>query len=112
MSSPKPIEQRLAALLNGQGYALRLKTKNETEPVSWGQWLGVPVPGYIEINGPWPVREVEWVEVNPVVTTFQGRLIPPQVADHTADLTRQLKSASLSFSVTNDGYLRILLSPR
>lgn len=104
-----PIEQRLVALLNGHDYALRLKLKDYPEPESWGHYIIAPVPGYLEINGPWPVRHVEWVEVNPVVTTSRGRLIPPQVDDYTGLLTRQLAQAGLSFIITDDGYIRIFL---
>jgi hypothetical protein len=102
-----PIEQRLEAILSGPGYALRLKTKADPEPERWGEWLGVPVPGYVEITGPWPVRKVEWIEVNPVVVTQLGRLVPPRVTDYTLPLTQQLTEAGLPFVVTAEGYLRI-----
>lgn len=104
-----PIEQRLIAILNGHDYALRLKPKDHPEPESWGHYLIAPVPGYIEINGPWAVRHVEWVEVNPVVTTSRGRLVPPLVDDCTGLLRQQLTQAGLSFIVTDDGYIRIFL---
>ena len=108
MKHPQPIVQ-LAALLNGHDYALRLKPKDYPEPESWGHWLGVLVPVYLEISGPWPARKVEWVEVNPIVTTSRGRLVPPRVDDYTDLLRRQLTAAGFSFVVTDDGYLRIFL---
>lgn len=105
---PKPpIEQLLDTILTNHGSAYRFKAKAEAAPYEWCSWLCVPVPGYLEIGGPLPVRHIEWVEVNPVVTTSRGRLVPPQVDDYTDLLKGQLTAAGLSFIVTDDGYIRV-----
>lgn len=112
MAVKTPIEQLLTAILNGHGYALRLKTKVDPEPERWGNYLIAPVPGYLEISGPWPVREVEWIEVNPVIVTQLGQLVKPRATDHTAELTQQLTAAGLPFTLTDDGYVRVFLHRR
>jgi hypothetical protein len=101
------VEQRLAAIVNGRDYALRLKPWAYPEPEDRGLGLGIPVPGYLEINGPW--RDIEWLEVNPVATTHLGRQLSRRVEDHTAELTPQLAAAGLRYELVN-GLVRVSLT--
>ena len=60
---------------------------NERTPSKWGWFLG-PVPGYVESSayGPVPTRDIEWVELDPIEQRHIGRLVPPRIIDHTAEL--------------------------
>ena len=47
----------------------RLKLCANDEVSGLSSWITVPVEGYIESSstGPYPLREVQWVELNPFV---------------------------------------------
>ena len=68
----------------------RAKFKQDDTPSKWG-WFLVPVPGYVESSayGPVPTREVEWIELDPIEQRHIGRLVPPQIIDHTPALLQQ-----------------------
>ena len=51
----------------------------------------LPVRGYIEVIGPWPFREVEWLEINPIVMEHIGRLIKPKQHNYLNDIVTLLK---------------------
>ena len=66
----------------------RLKLRGEGEPEPWGDWMISPTPAYLEEAGcgPWPWREVEWVEVEPsaidvasVAEAFAGAGLPVEI---------------------------------
>lgn len=60
--------QVVADLVHRLGGRSRLKLLSASEPEPWGNWLIAPADGYLEspVCGPWPWREVEWIEVEPV----------------------------------------------
>nr|GFC50873.1 hypothetical protein [Tanacetum cinerariifolium] len=63
----------------------------------WG-WFIVPTPSYVESSayGPVPMREVEWVEIDPIEQRHIGRLVPPLIIDHTLALIQQLAGQGIS----------------
>ncbi|GGF05969.1 DUF6678 family protein [Hymenobacter cavernae] len=95
--------------IDGLGCQFRLKLSADLEPESWGQMLISPVDNYVEINGPWPLREVEWIEVNPIVKKHIGRLVKPQVIDYTSRIATRLNEQCVSFSI-EDGMIRVPIS--
>lgn len=87
----------------------RAKFKQNEIPSKWG-WFLVPVPGYVESSayGPVPTREVEWVELDPIEQRHIGRLVPPQILDHTPALLHQLAAYGISSQLV-EGRIRITL---
>ena len=87
----------------------RTKFRDEPTPSRWG-WFLVPVQGYVESSayGPLPVREVEWVEIDPIEQRHIGRLVPPKIIDHTAELLQQLAVHGVPAQVV-EGRIRINL---
>lgn len=68
----------LIALVQEIECEARIKLKNHSEPENWS-WVIEPVAGYIESGGgPWSFRDVEWIEINPVVIEHIGRLVAPK----------------------------------
>ncbi|GAA4507672.1 hypothetical protein GCM10023172_38640 [Hymenobacter ginsengisoli] len=87
----------------------RIKIKGRLDASSWS-WIIIPVPSYIELGsvGPWPVRDVEWVEINPVTMEHTGRLIPPKRIDNIAQIEEGLRQANIDYT-TLDGIVHIPL---
>jgi hypothetical protein len=45
----------------------RFKVRGEAQPEPWAKWIIARVPGYLEFpeSGPYPLREIEWAELEP-----------------------------------------------
>jgi hypothetical protein len=100
--------EKIAVLSNKLHCQARLKLKRNDLPEAWGSGIGFPVRTYIEIIGPWPFREVDWVEINPVVTEHIGRLVAPKRWNHPEQLITLLEAEHVSYSLV-DGMIRIPL---
>jgi len=85
----------------------RLKLLADLEPEPWGCMLISPVDNYVEINGPWPLREVEWIEIHPIVEQYIGRLVKPRLINYTDMIVTRLSERGVDFSI-EDGMIRVL----
>ena len=99
--------KKVVALVNSLGCKPRVKLKHTDLPEAWGN-MGVvlPVRGYIEVIGPWPFREVEWLEINPIVMEHIGRLIKPKQHNYLNDIVTLLQLEGVPYSVI-EGMLRV-----
>ena len=88
---------------------VRIKLKAEELPEGWAGGIGLPVRGYIELHGPWPFREVEWLEINPIVIEHIGRLVKPRQHNYLENIMAHLKSEGISHSI-DEGMIRIPFS--
>ena len=57
----------LAEVAGRIGWAFRMKLRSEPEPAPWCPWIIEPVAAYLETgdDGPYPARELEWVDIEP-----------------------------------------------
>lgn len=95
--------EKIAALSNQLKCQPRLKLKHDDTPEAWGNmgiWL--PVKGYIELNGPWPFREVEWLEINPIVMERIGRLVAPKQWNHLEQIVSLLQVECVEYRIVDD----------
>ncbi|MCB2409567.1 DUF6678 family protein [Hymenobacter lucidus] len=76
---------------------LKLFAADEVSP--WASWFTVPVENYVEASttGPYPLREVEWVEVNPFVVKTRGRLIMPHMLSYEQQIVDALEAGAIEF---------------
>lgn len=86
----------------------RIKPVHEPDPGEWFRWLIIPVEGYLETGstGPVPVRDVEWVDVDPVEIVEQGRLIPTRYVDRSDAIVRALRETGAAIEIV-DGLVRV-----
>ncbi|MBD2724551.1 DUF6678 family protein [Hymenobacter armeniacus] len=99
--------EKIAALLNQLKCQPRLKLKHDNTPEAWSNMgIGLPVRGYIELNGPWPFREVEWLEINPIVMERVGRLVAPKQWSHLEQIASFLQLEGVEYKII-DGMVRI-----
>ena len=87
---------------------VRLLIRHAAVPSEWSAWVSEPSRSYIETftTGPWRTAEVEWLEINPVATTYVGRLVPDRQTDHRAALEAGLTAAGLAWESAGP-YLRV-----
>jgi hypothetical protein len=98
--------ERIASLSNKLHCQARLKRKLNDLPDSWGNGIGLPVRTYIEINGPWPFRELDWLEINPVVMEHIGRLVAPKRHNYLNDIIELLNSEEIPYLII-EGMVRV-----
>ncbi|RYY92959.1 MAG: hypothetical protein EOO11_20520 [Chitinophagaceae bacterium] len=77
----------------------------------WDRWLIVPTPSYVETgtSGPLPVRQLQWIDVDPVEQRWVGRVAGSGSFDHSAELHALLARLHLRYRLV-DGFFRIQLS--
>ena len=93
---------RFMHAIKKQPYTYRLKIKNKLLNAPWSNWLCHPSDNYIEaeIQGPYPLNDIEWIEINPVEKRKEGKLIPEKEFDHSAAIMRLLEDLSFPFMIT------------
>jgi len=103
-------EELVNSLTNTYRIRTRAKLQEEALPSPWSTWFMLPVPGYIEAAcyGPVPRGAIEWIELDPVEQRAIGRLVPPQVLDHTAAVLQQFASANIAVEWI-EGRIRVML---
>ena len=86
-----------------QPYTYRLKIKNELLDAAWSNWLGQPSDNYVEaeMQGPYSLNEIEWIEIDSVEKRKEGKLIPEKEVDHSAEIIKLLEELSFPFMVTD-----------
>jgi len=97
-------------LIAAHGCQLRLLMREALVPSDWSAWVSAPARGYIETfsSGPWRTAEVAYLEINPVATTYIGRLVTERRTDHRAALESGLTAAGLTWEPAGP-YLRVFL---
>jgi hypothetical protein len=61
--------------------------------------------------GPILKRDVEWIEIDPVITERKGRLLPEILSDQTSVVTRELEQAGVPYELLG-GIMRISAGQR
>jgi hypothetical protein len=83
----------------------RIKWSRDSEVTDWTTFFIVPVDGYIEgLCGPIPVREVDWVDIDPIEIQEVGRLVPQRRVDHTAELVSDLTQHGIRYEQVEHGF--------
>jgi hypothetical protein len=98
--------EALANFLRQLHCQVRLKHEAYEKPEGWAGGIGLLVRGYIELIGPWPFRQVEWLEINPAVTEHTGRLVKPKQHNYLEEISAFLQSKNIAYSI-NEGIIRI-----
>ena len=91
----------------------RLKIKNESVVQDWSHWLTQPSESYIEAaaQGPYAVDAIEWLEINPIETRAEGKLIAAKEIDHTAEIIKILEWLWFPYMIT-DGIISVYILER
>ncbi|MBK8519417.1 MAG: hypothetical protein IPL54_00575 [Chitinophagaceae bacterium] len=93
-----PVERFIYAV-KAQPYTYRLKIKNESLNIPWSNWVIKPSDSYYETEnqGPFPVNEIEWIEVDPIEERKDGKLITVKLEDHTEEIEKLLEELSIPY---------------
>lgn len=96
--------------LRGLQFRLRYRIKqwHVTEPDMWCDWLIAPSNGYLETgsNGPIKTRSIEWVDIDPMETGCEGRLVQPRLVDRTGAIVQVLRMDCVLIETTS-GLVRV-----
>ena len=86
-----------------------MKIKNETDESAWSRNIITPTDSYIEVTeqGSYAVREIEWIEINPVELYKAGRLTQVKEIDHTNEIVALLNDLTIKYSL-HDKLIRLV----
>lgn len=98
--------QNTSMIIERLSILIRVAFKNG-EYSEWSKWLGLPVDGYAELEatGPFLIRDVVLVEVNPIERKYLGRLLPDREIDHSIELREALKNKKIKFTESEGLFL-------
>jgi hypothetical protein len=93
--------------------AYKLKVKNQLLNATWSSWLGQSGDSYIETasQGPCPIEDIEWVEIDPVEKIADGKLIDVKAFDHSEEIIKLLEYLAFPYLI-NDGIISMYLIKR
>ena len=102
--------ERFIYAVKAQPYTYRLEIKNESLVATWSNWIIKPSDNYFEteMQGPYAVDNIEWIEVNPVEERKEGRLVPVKEIDHTDAITKILEDLSIPYMIV-EGIIRVYI---
>jgi hypothetical protein len=101
--------ETLAKFLQQLHCQVRLKHEAYETLEGWAGGIGLLMRGYIELHGPWPFHQIEWLEINPSVTEHIGRLVKPRQHNYSEEISALLHSKNIAYSI-NEGVIRISFS--
>ncbi|GGG52620.1 hypothetical protein GCM10011378_31070 [Hymenobacter glacieicola] len=85
---------------------IRLKVYHEELATEWRGGFGLPTRGYIEVSGPERISDIEWIELDPIVVTYIGRLVPPKVTVVIDEIILGLNNEGIEYK-TVKGSIRV-----
>lgn len=93
------------------GVRCRAKTAPSGEISDWTRGLITPTQTYLESSafGPLPARLIEWLEFDPIVFTWRGRLVPDLREDKANALREALAERTILFEDCGE-FVRIIVA--
>lgn len=101
----------LAGILKKLNLRCRVQASFESEMSEWSTFVAIPSEGYFETSasGPVSIKDLKWIEIDPVKQVDIGRRVPPKKENLKLELAQELVKHLIPFE---DGeYLRISVNP-
>jgi hypothetical protein len=97
--------QKISLIIKQLTLLVRVGFEDETVS-EWSKWLTFPSDGYaeIQVTGPFLIRKVSYIEINPIEIRRVGRLVPDREIDHSKKLEEYLTNAEIEFDVIDTIY--------
>ena len=97
--------QKVAQIIDQLKILVRV-VLNDGSITEWGKWFVFPSDGYGEVAryGPFQIKDVCYIEVNPVEHRKVGRLLPEKEIDHSEELESALAGAGIVFEIYGGKY--------
>jgi hypothetical protein len=91
------MDARIVEIAKSLGLKCRTKDSFSTEPCEWG-FLIMPVASYFEGHGgPVSEKDLEWIDIDPVVLTYRGKLVPDLKEDKKVYLLKALEDRNIQY---------------
>lgn len=102
--------ERFIYAVRKKPYTFCIKIKNGEQDNSWSNWIIKPIDSYYETEkqGPYPINEIEWIEVNPIEERQDGKLISVKQIDHTDKIVQLLEELTIPYMIVEQ-IIRIYL---
>lgn len=102
--------ERLMYAVKGKPLSYKLKIKNEPPVVEWSKWIIKPSETYYETEkqGPYPLNNIEWIEINPIEERKEGKLVPLERIDQTPEIVTVIEELSIPYMIV-EGVMRIYI---
>lgn len=86
--------QQLISKLRNKPWTYRLKIVQQPVIQEWSNWLISPTETYLETEkqGPYPMTQIEWIDINPIEIREVGKLFSPIKKDHSTEIAAMLSS--------------------
>ncbi len=88
-----------------QALSLLVRVKLKNGYVSdWRALFTFPTDGYAEIGGPFLIRDILYLEINPIEVKHIGKLVPNEYINHSVELRNFLIESKIYFKEVNSSF--------
>jgi hypothetical protein len=93
------MDAKIVEIIGSLNLRCRIKASDDDDVSDWSEKIWSPVPSCFELFscGPVPIRQIEWLDIDPVVTTKKGRLLPEMKEDKRDALVSALTKQKIKF---------------
>jgi len=100
------VDSKVVEIVQSLGLKSRIKALSDAVS-DWNAWLIIPVPSYFEgADGPVSDKQIEWIDIDPIVLTRRGNLVPDLREDKKSALVSALVEREIQFEDMGE-FLRI-----
>lgn len=101
MSSYSSLLSVFVSLIKRKPWTYRLQLKDRHEEQSWSNWLIQPSETWLETEkqGPYPLKDIEKIEINPLELFSEGSRIPQRKLVHVEEVKNLLSDLRIRYEV-------------
>jgi hypothetical protein len=90
--------EEVASIINKHRVAVQADLDDD-EPEDWSVGIGLPTEGYGEVAsyGPFSLKNLRMLVINPIETRRIGQRVPDKLIDHTASIMQELTDCGVAF---------------
>lgn len=94
--------------INRIGLRFRVRASFDDDASPWTTVLGFPSPGYVEPKGMGPIsiKQLVWIEIDPIKEIVIGMRVKPKQEDRTRELVDFLNEHKIAYTHVN-GFIHI-----
>lgn len=104
MSSYTSLLSVFVSLIKQKPWTYRLQLKNWPEEETWSNWLIQPSETWLETEkqGPYPLKDIERIEINPLELFSDGNRMPQRKLVHIEEVKSLLADLRIDYEVNKN----------
>jgi hypothetical protein len=101
MSSYRSLLSVFVSLIKQKPWTYRLQLKDQAEEEQWSNWLIQPSETWLETEkqGPYPLKDIEKIEINPLELFSDGNRMPQRKLVHIEEVKSLLDDLRINYQV-------------